>query len=104
MGKMRLGISMCNTHNYIRFLWREPSRLLHLGDHINKKVVLASPPKTQLIVHPETYSLRLSRLQPYVYDLTTYAELERRKSTTYRNLTLLNILILPFKVVVKFFC
>jgi hypothetical protein len=58
---------------------------------------------TQLIVHPETYSLRLFTSTTHVYDLTTYAEYARSRTTTSLNLTLLDLLILPFEAVVKFY-
>jgi aspartate aminotransferase-like enzyme len=56
---------------------------------VNKKWCLP-PLMTQLIVHPETYSLRLFTSTTYVYDLTTYAEYVRSKTTTFLNLALLD--------------
>ncbi len=55
----------------------------------NKKWCLL-PLITQLIAHPETDSLRLFTSTTYVYDLTTYAEYARSKTTTSLNLAFLD--------------
>jgi hypothetical protein len=75
--------------------------LLYRKKQIKKWCLL--PHSTQLIVHPETYSLRLFTSTTYVYDLTTYAEYVRSKTTTCMNLALVDLLIPHFEELVKFF-